>query len=301
MRTLYSIVALLALASTLAACERHGQPEGPVPEASEARPVSEDSGSTTAQPDDTGDAQAALIIRVLQEDGDEGVAASIDRLDDTNVEHHLVDVDDSGIARLRQPCNDGERFAAKPKVATYLRTNPEVCAQTITFRLYGAQATYRLIQIADEAAKAGDPVVAQANYGLAADRLRYAKPDESARLMVLANAAAGRILGVQTPVTTQGGKETVSNEMVEKLKLYQRASKLRESGVLDAATREAMSKVPPNHVLQRAIDSTAATSASTPEHSVLNATEVRAVELSPAAKIEASAVRKRIDEVAVQR
>lgn len=291
MRSTYSILALLALVLMLAACGRGGQSEGPVPEAAEVAPATEDPEIATA----------ALTIRVLREDGDQGVAATIGRLDDTNVEHHVVDVDDTGIARLDAPCSEDDRFAAKPRVAAYLRTAPQRCAQTITFRLYSAQATYQLIQIADGAAKAGDLVVAQANYGLAADRLRYAKPEESARLRVLANAAAGRILGVQTLTTTQDGKETVSGEMVDKLKLYQRAAQLPESGELDAATRAAISKMPPSQVLQRAVDSTADASTPTPQTSAVNVAEVRAVDLSPAAKTEASAIRNRIDKVAVQR
>lgn len=298
MRSTYSILALLALVLMLTACGRGGQSEGPVPEAARA---AEDPEVATAEPQQPSDAAAALTIRVLREDGDQGVAATIGRLDDTNVEHHVIDVDDTGIARLDDPCSEEDRFAAKPRVATYLRTAPQRCAQTITFRLYSAQATYQLIQIADEAAKGGDLVVAQANYGLAADRLRYAKPDESTRLTVLANAAAGRILGVQTLTTTQDGKETVSRELVDKLKLYQRAAQLPESGVLDTATREAISKMPPSQVLQRAVESTAAASAPTPQASVMNVAEVRAVALSPAAKTEASAIRKRIDKVAVQR
>jgi hypothetical protein len=89
--------------------------------------------------------------------------------------------------------------------------------------------------------------------------------------------------------------------MVDKLKLYQRAAQLPETGVLDAATREAISKVPMQQVLQRATDTTAATSTVTPARSAVNAAEVRAVELSPAAKTEASAIRQRIDKAAVQR
>lgn len=301
MRSTYSILALLALVLMLTACGRGGQSEGPAPEATEAARAAEDPEEATAEPQQPSDAAAALTIRVLREDGDEGVAATIGRLDDTNVAHHVIDVDDTGIARLDDPCSEEDRFAAKPRVATYLRTAPQRCAQTITFRLYSAQATYQLIQIADEAAKGGDLVVAQANYGLAADRLRYAKPDESARLTVLANAAAGRILGVQTLTTTQDGKETVSGELVDKLKLYQRAAQLPESGELDAATREAISKTPPSQVLQRAVDSTADASAPTPQTSVMNVAEVRAVDLSPATKTEASAIRNRIDKVAVQR
>jgi hypothetical protein len=301
MRSTYSILALLALVLMLTACGRSGQSDGPVPEAAEVATAPEDPEGATAEPEQPSDAAAAVTIRVLREDGEGGVAATIGRLDDTDVEHHVVDVDDSGIARLDEPCNEEDRFAAKPRVAAYLRTAPQRCAQTITFRLYSAHATYQLIQIADERAKAGDLIVAQANYGLAADRLKYAKPAESARLTVLANAAAGRILGVQTPTTTQDGKETVSGEMVEKLKLYQNAAQLPESGVLDAATREAISKIPPSQVLRRAVDSTADASTPAPQASTMNVAAVRAVDLSPATKTEASAIRNRIDKVAVQR
>lgn len=295
MRVTYFMVAALMTASMLGGCGRDHQPRGPVPEAAEAVPTPEPAaaGDTDRQP------EAALTIRVLQEDRDDGVAATIDRLDDTDVGHYVVEVDDSGVATLAQACSAGERFAAKPKIATYLRTAPQACAHTITFRLYGAQATYRLIQIADEATKAGELVVAQANYGLAAERLRYAQPEESAHLTVLANAAVGRILGVQAPTISQGGTDTVSHEMIDRLKIYQRAAGLPESGVLDVATREAISKAPANLVLDRATDTTAAPSAVTPQQSVLKAAEVRTVVLSPAAQTEATAIRRRIDRVAV--
>jgi hypothetical protein len=297
MRVTNFTVLSLIMASMLGGCGRDHQPRGPVPEAAE-------SAAPSSQPEVAGGSgdppAAALTIRVLREDRDDGVAATIGRLDDTNIEHYVVDVDDSGIARLTQPCTAGERFAAKPKVATYLRTAPQACAQTITFRLYGAQATYRLIQIADEATTAGDLVVAQANYGLAAERLRYAQPEESAHLTVLANATAGRILGVQAPTISQDGRDSVSHEMVDRLKTYQRATGLRESGVLDVATREAISKMPANQVLDRAIDTTAATNTVTQQQSVLKAAEVRTVVLSPAAQTEATNIRKHIDRSAVR-
>jgi hypothetical protein len=238
-----------------------------------------------------------LTIEVFQEDSDMGVAADINRLDDTNKSFFLASVDDSGVAKIKQPCREGDRFAAQPRVDAFLSIRPQACATKITFRLYGAKATYSLIQIADNATRQGNFVLAQANYGLAAERLRYAKPDESNNLDVLANVAAGKILGVHAPTTVIDGKHSVSTEMVEKLKAYQRSINVPESGVLDTATREGISKTPPTAILQKAVETqpTAAVDTSAVLHSTIKVTEMQAVQPSATTKKESAAIRKNLE------
>jgi hypothetical protein len=299
MRNNTSIAFWLAMASMLGGCDRSSH-EDSARVAEPAHPA--ESAVDTSEP--VGDAHAepvALTIQVFREESATGVAAEIERLDDTNTGHHVASVGDSGVARLTQPCNDGERFAAKPMIAAFLRVAPEKCAKTITFRLHSAPATYALMRAGDDAVKTGDLLVAQANYGLAAERLRYAKPEEADRLEALATAAAGRILGVATPTITQGGKEVVSGEMAEKLRTFQRGAQLPESAVLDAATREAISKMPRAQVLQRALETSATVaSPNVPPQTAVRAEEVRAVVLSPAARARATAVQRSIDRAAVQ-
>jgi putative peptidoglycan binding protein len=187
-------------------------------------------------------APAALLIRVLQEDSDAGVAAVVSRLDDTGGAHFVADVDDTGIARLTQPCAAGDRFEANPKVEAFLRVAPQPCAQTVTFRLYSARATYELIRVAENDEKTGDFAAAQARYGLAAERLQFSKPLEADRVKTLASKNVGKLLGVDQPTTVVDGKHRISPMMVDQLRLYQQKANIPVTGVIDQRTRDALSR-----------------------------------------------------------
>lgn len=187
-------------------------------------------------------APARLVIQVFQEDSNRGVAAQVSRLDDTGAAHFVVDVDDSGVARLPQPCTAEDRFAANPIVAAFLRVAPQPCAPTVTFRLYSAQTTYELIRVAENAEKAGNFSVAQANYGLAAERLQYSKPPEADKLKMLASRNVGKILGVDQPTVVVNGKSTLAPGMENKVREYQKKARIPVTGEIDPKTREALSR-----------------------------------------------------------
>jgi hypothetical protein len=241
-------------------------------------------------------AETTLTIRVFREDSDTGVAADVERIEDAGA-RWFANVDDSGIARLAQACSAGQRFQATPKVPAFLKSPPEECASTITFRLYGTEATYQLIRVGDTAARGGDLLVAQANYGLAAERLQWAHPDKAQNLQTLASAAAGRLLGVDNPTVSVQGQETVSPETIEALKDYQRGAALPQTGRLDAATREAMTRTPPHIILRRALESPVAAPSSNQLEfrSSIRAVEVESVEMTPAVEADAIALRQRVE------
>ena len=179
-----------------------------------------------------------LVIRVFREDADIGIAAEINRLDDTGTTHYYATVDDTGIAKLPQPCSASDRFQAEPKVEAYLRVAPQPCASTVTFRLYSAQATYDMIRIAENNERAGDFASAQANFGKAAERLQYSKPAEAEQLKLRVNANVGKLLGVERPTANVNGKQTVSPQLSEKIKLYQQNAHIPVTGQIDKQTRE---------------------------------------------------------------
>jgi hypothetical protein len=276
------------VAALLAACGREPSESPPAAAAETAPAVSP--APPAAEP--TG-APPGFTIRVFREDSDVGVEADVERLDDTGTAHWFADVGSSGIVTRDEPCEPNERFRATPKVPAFLKVEPEGCSITITFHLYGTDATYALVRIADNAANAGDLLVAQANYGLAAERLEYANPEEAQRLNVLAAAAAGRVLGVQTPTTTVNGTQVIAPETVEKLKTYQRQANLPDTGVLDAATREAISKMSHDQVLDHAIETPAPPPADRPVEirSTVDPGQIQDVTLSPAAAARATAIR----------
>ena len=243
--------------------------------------------ATTGPPTEPAEAAepGELTVQVFRESSDSGVASDIERLDDVGTLHWFADVGNSGVASLPQPCQAGERFQATPKVPDFLRAAPQPCAATITFRLHGTRATLALIQLADNATRTGDLLVAQANYGLAAERLQYANPDEARHLRVLAATAAGRILGVQNPTTSIDGQETISSEVADRLRTFQREAQLPQTGELDSATREAISKMPAAALLQRAIETPAVpvTNPSVQLRSTVQPAQVRTVTLSASA------------------
>lgn len=246
--------------------------------------------------------EVALTIRVLREDSDTGVAADVERIEDAGT-RWFANVDDSGIAQLAQPCSPEQRFQASPKVPAFLRTAPQQCASTITFRLYGTAATYQLIRVGDTAARGGDLLVAQANYGLAAERLQWAHPDKAQNLQTLASAAAGRLLGVENPTVSVQGRLAVSPETIEALKDFQRGAALPPTGRLDTATREAMTRTPPQIILRRALESPLAAPSSNQLEfrSAIRVVEVESVELTPAVEADAIALRQRVERAKADR
>ncbi len=269
----------------------------PATPAAEATPVGTTPGSTT---DGKGPkAHVALTFRVYQEDTTTGVAAEVDRMDDTGATHFVANVDDSGVTTLNRPCSAGERFQAQPKVPAFLHVAPQACAATVTFRLYSAQATYELIKVADNYSKAGDLANAQAYFGFAAERLKYDQPEEAARLRALATVAAGRVLGVDNAVTVANGKARVTDEFTNKLKIYQHTGKLQETGVLDAATQNKLARTPPAEVLQQVIRQPSATAEPAPPianiTSSVTLAHLREVPLSAAATQHAAVIRKSLE------
>jgi hypothetical protein len=223
----------LACIAALAGCGKSGNESK-----KEAVAAAEAQLADTAKPEEAG--PAALVIQVFQENSDAGVAAEVSRLDDTGAAHFVADIDDTGVAKLPQPCATSDRFEAKPRVEAFLRIAPQPCASIVTFRLYSAQAAYALISVAENDEKSGNFAAAQANYGMAAERLQFSKPAEAERLMELASRNAGKLLGVDQPTMFVNGKRTIAPLMVERLKLYQRNANIPVTGVIDQQTREAL-------------------------------------------------------------
>ncbi len=231
----------VALAVSLTGCGNSGSNRSETPSKPETK---EDLPSITEkQPEAPAPSPAAaLLIQVFQEDTDMGAAAVINRLDDTGAPHYVTDVDNTGVASISTPCMPGDRYQAEPKASVFLRVAPQPCASKVTFRLYSAQATRQLIILAQNDEKAGNFVSAQEKFSLAAERLQISQPVEAGQMKVHASRNAGLILGVEHPTTTVNGKETVSPQTVEKLKLYQQKSNIPVTGVIDQKTREALLK-----------------------------------------------------------
>jgi hypothetical protein len=221
-----------ALLCSVSACDGGGQaqkePAGP-PKVQDT-PKPKESGAKTPA--------SALVIQVFREDSDSGIAAEIERLDDTGNPHYFATVDDSGIARLSQSCSASDRFQAEPRIEAYLRVAPQPCANTVTFRLYSAQATYEMIRVGENNERAGDFASAQANFGKAAERLQYSKPLEAENLRLRVNTNVGKLLGVQRPTANVNGKQSVSPQLSEKIKLYQQKARLPVTGQIDKQTRD---------------------------------------------------------------
>src|SRR5262245_37933162 len=115
---------LIALAATvlcsLSACRsdrdgQHQQPPAEPPKIQEKEKPKDGGSKTPASP---------LVIQVFREDSDVGIAAEINRLDDTGNPHYYATVDGTGIAKLSQPCSVSDRFQPEPRVEAYLRVPP---------------------------------------------------------------------------------------------------------------------------------------------------------------------------------
>jgi hypothetical protein len=283
---------VLAALSAVPGCGRAPSNMTPLPVPQPATPAT----TPVMTPVETGHPRpAALTLQVYQEDTTTGVAAQIDRVDDTGTTHFFADVGDSGVATLTRPCSAGDRFAASPKIPAFLRVAPKVCATTITFRLYSAKATLELIRLADNASNAGDLANAQAYYGLSAERLRIANPQEAERLQGLANAAAARVLGVENAGTAIPDQGAATKEFTRKIKLYQHAGNLAETGVLDTATQVKLARTPPEERVRSVVKHAATAAGPVPPvanlTSGVNLTVIRQVPLSAAAAAHAAEIR----------
>jgi hypothetical protein len=276
-------LSIFIAACLLAACSR----EKPMDRATGAPPVAAEAAATdgAATP-----ATAPLVFRVMREGGG-GLDATINRIDPQGQASFYVTVPGSGEAALEKACGAGQRFQAEPKVAAFLRGPTQDCAARVEFMLYSTQATLQFIKRGDDATASGDLLVAQSNYGTAADRLQYAEPDKAQSLRVLSTVAAGRALGVDHPVQGAGGVEQPTAEFKDRVRLFQKENGISESGELDGRTRESIGRmqlrgrevvVPPAAAVAAAPALVLTPQAVTPPIEVrMNATQMLAIPASP--------------------
>jgi hypothetical protein len=187
-------------------------------------------------------AKVALVFRVMREGGG-GIDATINQVDPRGQVSYYATVPGTGEKALDKACEAGQRFQAEPKVAAFLRGPTQDCAERVEFMLYSTQATLQFIKRGDDASRGGDLLVAQSNYGTAADRLQYAEPDKAQQLRVLSTVAAGRALGVTQPVQGAGGSEQPSPEFKDRVRVFQQENGIEASGDLDARTRESIGRM----------------------------------------------------------
>ena len=187
-------------------------------------------------------AAVALVFRVIREGGG-GIDATINQVDPKGQVSFYAAVPSSGEKALDKPCEAAQRFQAEPKVAAFLRGPTQDCADRVEFMLYSTQATLQFIKRGDDASKGGDLLVAQSNYGTAADRLQYAEPEKARQLRVLSTVAAGRALGVEHPVQGAGGSEQPTSELKDRVRVFQRQNGIEATGDLDARTRESIGRM----------------------------------------------------------
>ena len=184
----------------------------------------------------------ALVFRVIREGGG-GIDATINQVNPQGQVSFYADVPSSGETALEQPCEAGQRFQAEPRVAAFLRGPTQVCAERVEFMLYSTQATLQFIKRGDDASQGGDLLVAQSNYGTAADRLQFAQPEKARQLRVLSTVAAGRALGVDQPVQGAGGSEQPTAEFKDRVRVFQKQNGIDATGELDSRTRESIGRM----------------------------------------------------------
>jgi len=184
----------------------------------------------------------ALVFRVIREGGG-GIDATINQVNPQGQVSFYATVPGSGETALDKPCEAGQRFQAEPRVAAFLRGPTQECAARVEFMLYSTQATLQFIKRGDDASKGGDLLVAQSNYGTAADRLQYAEPEKARQLRVLSTVAAGRALGVEQPVQGAGGSEQPTPEFTDRVRTFQKQNGIEATGKLDARTRESIGRM----------------------------------------------------------
>jgi hypothetical protein len=128
-------------------------------------------------------------------------------------------------------------------VAAFLRGPTQACAERVEFMLYSTQATLQFIKRGDDASRGGDLLVAQSNYGTAADRLQFAEPEKARQLRVLSTVAAGRALGVTQPVQGSDGREQPTAEFKDRVRVFQKQNGIEATGDLDSRTRESIRRM----------------------------------------------------------
>ena len=269
---------IAAICALLAAC---GNRQGTAVEAQPATDVS------TGPAAPTEPATGALVFRVMREGGG-GIDATINQVSPKGEESYYATVPDTGEKALDKPCEAGQRFQAEPRVAAFLRGPTQDCATRVEFMLYSTQATLQFIKRGDDASAGGDLLVAQSNYGIAADRLQYAKPEQAQRFRVLSTVAAGRALGVTQPVQGAGGAEQPTVEFKDRVRQFQKENGIKETGELDARTRESIGRmrlrgnevvVPPTASTGTMTAVTAATVTAGPALAVTPQTAIPAIEV----------------------
>jgi hypothetical protein len=227
---------VLVVSVLLAACG--GSPDEKVQPAEVATPAPPPAvEETTATPQ-----KVALVFRVMREGGG-GIDATINQVNPEGQVSFYATVPGTGEKALDKPCEAGQRFQAEPKVAAFLRGPTQECAERVEFMLYSTQATLQFIKRGDDASHGGDLLVAQSNYGTAADRLQFAEPEKARQLRVLATVAAGRALGVAQPVQGAGGNEQPTSELKDRVRVFQRENGIEATGELDSRTRESIGRM----------------------------------------------------------
>jgi hypothetical protein len=227
----------------LVACGRNHEPPAKsvsVPAVEAAAPAAVESKSGEAVPE-TG-AAAPLVFHVKREGGG-GIDAIIKKLDLQDQATNYARVPASGIKVMDKPCEAGERFRAEPMIDSFQLAAPKECSARLEFTVLSTLTTFKLMKSGDDASAAGNFTLAQSNYGLAADRLAYAKPEEARRLRVLSTVAAGRVLGVTQPVKGADGKEQPTVEFKDRVRVFQRDNGIEATGELDARTRESIGRM----------------------------------------------------------
>jgi len=187
-------------------------------------------------------AKVALMFRVIREGGG-GIDATINQVNPQGQVSFYAAVPGTGEKALDKPCEAGQRFEAEPKVAAFLRGPTQDCAERVEFMLYSTQATLQFIKRGDDASRGGDLLVAQSNYGTAADRLQFAEPEKARQLRVLSTVAAGRALGVTQPVQGGDGRERPSAEFKDRVRVFQKQNGIEATGDLDARTRDSIGRM----------------------------------------------------------
>jgi hypothetical protein len=224
----------LVLCSLLAGCPDRKEPQheavaGAVPAGPAERaaaPVSE----------------AGLTFSVTREDGG-GLDAKIFEVLSETETREVVEVPASGVVQLPQPCSQGQSFKAIPVVQNFELAAPQPCAARVDFVLLAPERTFSFMKAGDDAFTAGNFQLAQENFGRAADRIQYSSPKEAQRLRLLSTAAAGRVLGVENPVTTTDENGQPTMEFKDRVRQFQRENGIAETGELDSNTRSSIGRM----------------------------------------------------------